>query len=124
MPTEPTIISVYAAYSTIDDHGRLGTCHGYFKVKEEAEALSRGTFLSKTHKGKGGGFGNGIGWYGGEGTVIRFDAIEINDKLYILKNVIKTEDIGADLIEIEKQRKKDALAKLTDQEKELLGLKD
>jgi hypothetical protein len=109
----PKIFSVYGAFETINENGLIGRCRGWFTDKSEAKAKSEGKKPGK-----------GIGWYGGNGTVARYDAIKIEDNIYIIKEIIPADQIGNDPLEIQKKMKQAALAKLTDKEKELLGIRE
>lgn len=97
------IITIYGAYETTDEYGRLGGCRGYYTHHSVAETKAKG-----------------IGWYGGNGRVQTESAVKINGRYYILKSCdpIVVDDSFDKKIALKQQ----ALAKLTKEEKEVLGL--
>lgn len=105
------LITVYAAFETVDDCGRHGNLIGVF-----------------SDEGMAAGHAIGHGWYGGNGSVTPRKALVVNEEplqVYLLdEECPKKYKVGTNLIEDTKDRKKKALAKLTKEDKELLGIED
>lgn len=97
------IKEVYSVYTTTDEYGRRGRLVGHFSDKTEADNQAQGQ-----------------GWYGGKGDVVKIYSITIDGNTFALqsKETIKLNEIYGD----EYYKKQNALAKLTDEEKKLLGL--
>jgi hypothetical protein len=102
------IIDIWAAFESDDDRGRNGPFIGVFRTKQAATMAAAGR-----------------GFYGGAGNVEQRKAVWFaDDEVYLLDRVAPFAlAIGLDLIKTKQKRREQALAKLTDEEIELLGLK-
>lgn len=98
-------ITVYSAYETTDEMGRTGGCIGHFSDPSSANIAAQGK-----------------GWYGGEGKVLTHSAVCIDGEVYLLKSN-EPVDLDGKKEQVRKQLAAQALAKLSDVEKEALGLK-
>jgi len=68
---------------------------------------------------------SGRGWYGGTADIQKRKGIKVDDNVYLLDVENASEiPLGIDLIKETKNKKKRALAKLTKEEKGLLGVED
>jgi hypothetical protein len=96
-------IRAFEVYETVDEYGRLGRKIGVYTDKSDACSAAEG-----------------VGWYGGTGSVQRIDVIKLGDKFY------KIDPSPIDLNNDEKHKqlilKEKALKKLTPEEREALGL--
>lgn len=101
----PTPIEIYRVSETIDDMGRTGKIVGYFTDKDSALLVS-----------------DGHGWYGGQGKVETLHAIEAGSGKYFLLAQPKPVRLDVDLVKELAAKKEKALAKLTSEERRLLGL--
>lgn len=100
-------IFIYAVYTTENEYGQLGSCIGFFTKASDANLVAEGK-----------------GWYGGKGVVQTRRAIQVDDKYYLLDKYFHTQIIiDTDLEKFKEKKKEEALAKLTEEEKILLGLK-
>ena len=100
------IITVYVAYSTIDDRGALGGIIAVSKFKATAQRFAKKR-----------------GWYGGDGAVIEKKAICVNDEDEImLLESVTAYPLGIDLPKRFEEEKAAARAKLTNHEAQLLGI--
>lgn len=101
------IIDVWAAFECHDDRGMNGPFIGVFRTKQAAELAATGR-----------------GYYGSPGNVEQRKAVWFaDDEVYLLDRVAGFSlAMGLDLVKTKEQRRKDALAKLTPEEQELLGL--
>lgn len=99
------LIPVWTVYTTEDEYGRRGRMVGIFDTAEAANAAAKGK-----------------GWYGGHGDVAQGTALQIGNLTYFLAigSAIK---LNVDLVKTEKEEIAAAKAKLTDREKQLLGIK-
>lgn len=103
-----SIIDVWAAYETDDDRGRSSALIGVFRTQQAAKEAAKKR-----------------GFYGGPGNVEQRKAVWFaDDQVYMLdRSAPFALSLGLDLIKTKEMRRKAALAKLTDEEKELLGLR-
>jgi hypothetical protein len=100
-----TIIPIWTVWTTVDEYGRRGTVVGHYASPLAAEPVARGK-----------------GWYGSRGSVETGHAIYADGQYYWL---VSREPITLD-VNLLKQRediRKAALAKLSDEEKKVLGVK-
>lgn len=99
-------IYIYAVYTTENEYGRLGSCVGFFSKSNDADLAAKGQ-----------------GWYGGNGVVQPRRAIQIDNEYFLLDKDFHTKIIiDTNLHKLEEQKKAEALAKLTEEDKILLGL--
>jgi len=101
------IIDIWAAFKCDDDRGLNGAFIGVFRTEQAARTAATGR-----------------GFYGGPGNVEQRKAVWFaDDEVYLLERVAPMAlAIGLDLIKTKQMRREQALAKLTDEEVELLGL--
>lgn len=101
-------VTVYTAWKTIDELGQTGRLIGVFTEPSVAnKAILR------------------MGWYGGDGKVIPKLAIIVDDNYYILDDRISSPiKINVNIIDETDRLKKQALSKLTKQDKIILGIVD
>lgn len=103
------IIDVFVAYTTSDEYGTPNQIIGVYGDKTEAR---------KNAKGKG--------FCGGDGAVHPRKSLMVNEnpcRTYLLDEKCYCEvQIGKNLIQAKEEKKTRALSKLTDEEKELLGV--
>ena len=104
--------TLYLAYSTINEAGSLGAIAGVCLTENDAKLCAQGK-----------------GWYDTEGRVLEVSAILIGETYFVLHNVHKDYPQGISISDITKIKddaqdklKKSALAKLSDLEKQALGL--
>lgn len=104
---KPVIKEVYAAYETVDEYGRRGSCRGIFTSRSRAdnEAI-------------------GIGGYGGAGSVVTKNVIIFDGIAYLLDSPIPVElDISSKEAKAAREKlKASAIAKLTENERKVLGV--
>ena len=102
-----SIIDVWAAYETDDERGRSSALIGVFRTQQAAKEAAEKR-----------------GFYGGPGNVEQRKVVWFkDDQVYMLDRAAPFAlAIGLDLIKTKEMRRKAALDKLTDEEKELLGL--
>lgn len=102
-------IKGYKIFETINDRGMRGACRGYYLTKQEAD-------LARKH----------IGWWGEEGAIDYVTILVLEDdkgvKTYYEAKPISAVDWGVDPVKVREKLKSSALAKLTDNEKQALGL--
>jgi hypothetical protein len=100
------LITVYAAFETVDNFGRKGNLHGVFTNELDAKETAKS-----------------IGWYGGAGTVEQRVGIQDGGEIYLLDATYsRGVTLNVDLVQKAQSRREAALAKLTDEEKRLLGV--
>lgn len=92
----------FGAFETVDEVGRDGKNLGWFSTAEAAKKAAAGH-----------------GWYGGNGNVSIQNTITVNGLTYLLANVnpIKVDDSD----EKRDAKRKEALKKLTPEERNALG---
>jgi hypothetical protein len=95
---------VWEAYTTIDEYGRKGKTIGYFSDEKKAKIAAAK-----------------MGWYGGEGGLTRHWALSQDDG-WIIVVMPEAVPLDVDMIKYKENAKKAALAKLTQEERVLLGL--
>lgn len=101
-------IDVYAVYETLDEWGRRGSLIGVFTDRDEA---------FKSAQGKG--------WWGGVGAIEERKLLSVKSSHYLLdRDINRPIRVNVDLVEEHKAAKEKALSKLTEEERELLGLND
>lgn len=98
------IQKIFSVHVTTNEYGKHGECLGYFE--EEAAA-------TEASKNKG--------WYGGDASVSEVNVVEIEGKLYILEDTKPIELHATEHAKLIMKRRK-ARAKLSDDEREALGL--
>lgn len=97
---------VWEVWETVDDRGRKGEMIGVFTSKLSAEDAAKGH-----------------GWYGGDGTIISGEAIDLDGTIYSIRSLVKTEALNRDIPSYRDMKKAQALEKLTEEEIEILGIK-
>jgi hypothetical protein len=104
-----SVIDVWGAYETGDEWGRFLRLIGIFRTEQAAKEVAAKR-----------------GFYGGPGDVQNRKAIWFaDDQVYLLdRSAPFALALDLDLIKTKETRRKFALAKLTDEEKELLGVKE
>ncbi len=98
-------VRMWEVYTTIDEYGRDGEMVGLFSDEVMANAAAKGK-----------------GWWGGKGDVRPVFALDCHNGYYqVLKyrNPVKAD---TDIVKLREDIKTKALAKLTEEEKALLGL--
>lgn len=105
MKMHAKIITVYAAYTTVNEAGSIGSCLGYYS--HSPDAFNR-------IKGKG--------FYGGSGEVVTKYAIAVGVEYFLLESVTPIDLDDSKRFDVNEIRKK-ALEKLTQEEKDVLGIK-
>lgn len=111
MPTEleKCIVGVYAVYEIHDEYANRKTLRKICRTKHESEIASVG-----------------LGWYGGPGYVEKKMAIidPETGSVYLLvsSSAWEFEDVAKRKEEMKQRAKEAALAKLTPEERKLLGL--
>lgn len=105
MDAHVDIIDVWCVHRGDDD--RSSGHPAYFFTSEEAATKAR----------------KGTGWYGGDAPISKRKAIRVNDDCYLLDEIGEIDLDGAKEVHKRKTREK-ALSKLTEEERELLGLED
>ena len=103
----PEPIVCYTVHRTVDEYGRLGGLVAVKRTEHEANECAKGQ-----------------GWYGGTGAVKKTYAIPVDDSRVLLLASPDAVELDVNLIELRKQKKEAARAKLTDEEAALLGIKD
>jgi hypothetical protein len=95
------IVPVYAAYTTQDEWGRIGSLIGLYRTEQDAK-------IGADRKG----------WYGSDGRVVMKHAIEDGLDLYLLEGFLPVcyTDVTEQREEIRKRKLEAALAKLTPEE--------
>lgn len=100
-------VTIYEIRTTIDEWGRPGEIIGYSFDKAEAE-----------------NFAKNKGWYGGNGKVVEKQTLKVEthfkEELWYIVDPIAIE--REDFIDGIEEIKKRAIAKLSEKEKEVLGL--
>lgn len=100
------LITVYAAFETVDEYGRIGALHGIFTSEAKANEVA-----------------SGIGWYGGKGKVESRKALKDGGEVYLIDPVYsKPLTLNVDLVQETQNLKQQAMNKLTPAEQKLLGL--
>jgi hypothetical protein len=101
------IKEVYAAYETVDDYGRLGSCRGIFTSRSGADKEAIG-----------------IGWWDGIGSVIAKNVIIVDGVVYLLESPTPVElDVSSEEAKAAREKiKASALAKLSVDERRVLGV--
>ena len=103
------VISVYATYEIIDERGSQKSLVGIFTNEKTAQIASKGR-----------------GWYGGNGRVIRRTAILLPNERCLLidqeTSDLKGTRLNVDFLDEYEELRNAALAKLTDEEKRILGV--
>lgn len=104
------IISVYVVRETVDEYGHTGEIIGVTVSKAEADNLAKGR-----------------GWYGGTADIREEKALVLDpanpEAVLLLQSTIEY-PLGVNLPERRREKRKAALAKLSPEEKELLGVKE
>jgi hypothetical protein len=102
-------ITVWAAYITVDEYGRHGDLKGIYTTEDDAEKAA-----------------DGIGWYGGRGSVNERKAVEAgNSKYFLLDDEVDyLIPINKKISDEADKARRAALRKLTVKEREMLGLED
>ena len=101
------IKEVYAAYETTDEYSRLGGRRGIFTTRSRADKEAIG-----------------IGWYGGTGSVMTKNVIIVDGVVYLLESPTPVElDVSSEEAKLAREQiKKGALAKLSADERKVLGV--
>lgn len=97
--------TLYRAFEVHDEYHRDKSLIGVYTTNAAAEAAVKGK-----------------GWFGSDGVVIKGDAYFVGDYIIFPSEKIDAVDLDVNLPERLEDRKAAALAKLTDEEKKLLGL--
>jgi hypothetical protein len=97
--------TLYKVYETIDEYGRPGSTIGYFTSSSNASTVAEGR-----------------GWYGGAGGIVAVNAIVVDDNMCFEVVNSSPLQIDEDLIESRQNKIKKALAKLSEEERNLLGV--
>lgn len=95
----------WEVWETTNEFGRHGAMIGLFT--DEADAKR---------------FAEGKGWFGSNGSVVGGQAVTIGDTIYLIREMINKDDLNISLPEKAKLRREQALAKLTDEDKRILGI--
>lgn len=104
------IVDVFAVFTSNSEHGYPDGYVGIFTTRKEAEVASKGK-----------------GWWGGSGTIEERKALVLDDEDVYLLDVYCNRKTKINTIELEtpeEKRKKRALAKLTKEDKEILGIEE
>ena len=101
------IETVYVVWETLNEYGKKGQCVGVYDNKVKAEDIAKGR-----------------GWYGGNGAIDERTAIvNGNDECFVLDNTIKEGiPLNIDYATHLKEAKAEALSKIIDSAKRILGL--
>lgn len=98
---------VWEVWATVDEFGRHGEQIGYYDDKETAEKVNAN-----------------VGWYGGAGSCVDYDYVQVDDTIYVVRGKVAAADLNVHLPNRRDEERQAALAKLTPKERKLLGLKD
>lgn len=96
----------YIVWTTEDERGTRGSVVGVYTNSADAE---------KAKEGKG--------WWGGPGDVEKADGWFVGDYVMFPRVKVLREDIDVNLPQRTEEKRQAALAKLTEEEKQLLGVK-
>lgn len=102
-----SIITIWTAHETNDERGSHGALIGVFTSKGTAERAA-----------------NGRGWYGGQGSVQERKGLNTSSGVFLLdRHHTWPIALDVDLIKFKNEKIEAAKAKLSAEEKELLGIK-
>lgn len=105
-PQEGKYTTFYIVWSTEDERGRRGSVVGVYTNSADAE---------KAKEGKG--------WFGSPGEVEIADGWFVGEYVMFPRVKVLREDLNVNLPKRTEEKRQAALAKLSDEEKKLLGLK-
>jgi len=103
------VITVWTTHSSNDERGSNDKLIGIFLDEKTAKAHAKGQ-----------------GWWGGEGNVSKRKAIQVDNNLvYLLDwDCESPVELGVNLVDKTRQKKLNALNKLTKEERQLLGIEE
>ncbi len=109
-PTGPVtlhVINAFAVYSTVDEYGRRGGLVGVFTHESDADNRA-----------------NSSGWFGGRGEKVPVTVFIDGDKNYMAERISEIDLLDTDLPQLRRSQIEAAKAKLTPEERALLGIDD
>ena len=92
----------WGAYTTSDERGMADKCKGWYSAEQAAKKAAQG-----------------IGWYGGEGRVLKKPTLTVDGRTYLLEQAEPIVVVDTD--ERIEELRKAALSKLTKAERVALG---
>jgi len=104
------IIKVYVVRLTIDEYGRTPGIIGVTLLEEEAKRMAKNK-----------------GWFGSDASIAQQHAVFLNKregKAVLLLESPTEYPLSVDIPEVQQEKRREALANLTPEEIELLGIKE
>lgn len=97
----------FAVFETVDERGNRGGLVAVSRDSQKAEKMAAGA-----------------GWYGGQGRIVQGTLFDGPDGLVFIEKAYSIEALDTHLPRLAEQKRQAALAKLTDEDKKVLGIRD